>query len=133
LVVLDCCFSGAFKWSGSTRGGIRGKMPKRIYQERFDRFLQEKAWQVLTSAAHDQKALDVLKSSKKPLGDRGIDVRTGEHSPFARALFEGLEGKADVVLEATGEGDGVITATDLYVYIRDQVEPASLAEAEEAR
>lgn len=133
LVVLDCCFSGAFKWSGSTRGGIRGKMPKRIFQERFDRFLQEKAWQVLTSAAHDQKALDVLKSSKKPLGDRGIDTRTGEHSPFARALFEGLEGKADAILEGTGEGDGVITATDLYAYIRDQVEPASLAEAEEAR
>ena len=36
LLILDCCFSGAFKWSSQHRA-IGTLMPKRIYQERFDR------------------------------------------------------------------------------------------------
>jgi hypothetical protein len=120
LVVLDCCFSGAFKWSSRSRD-IGTLIPRRIYKERFDRFIADPAWQVITSAAYDQRALDVLEG--KATGDRGRTNSADDtpHSPFARALFEALAGSADV--KGAREGDGVITATELYAFIRDQVEP----------
>lgn len=59
LLILDCCFSGAFKWSSNFRA-IGTLMPKKIYKERFDRFVQEPARRVIISAAYDQKAPDVL-------------------------------------------------------------------------
>ena len=123
LLVLDCCFSGAFKWSSQYRA-IGTLLPKKIYKERFDRFIQDPAWQVITSAAYDQKALDVLDG--RATGDRGTtkSANNTRHSPFARALFEALAGSADVKRER--ESDGVITATELYAYIRDQVEPESI-------
>ena len=31
-----------------------------LHKERYDRFLRDPAWQVITSAAYDQRALDVL-------------------------------------------------------------------------
>ena len=43
------------------------------------------------------------------------------HSPFALALFDALE-KGDADLIPKGQGDGVITATELYLYLREQVE-----------
>ena len=57
LLVLDCCFAGAFRWA-STRD--LGALPEVIHKERFDRYIRDSAWQVITSAAYDQKALDVL-------------------------------------------------------------------------
>jgi hypothetical protein len=123
LLVLDCCFSGAFQWASRSRA-IGSLMPKRIYKERFDRFVLDPAWQVITSAAYDQKALDVLHG--RPTGDRGLAATAaGEaHSPFARALFDALAGAADF---RTGrEGDGVLTATEIYAYVRDRVEPETL-------
>ena len=123
LLVLDCCFSGAFQWASRSRA-IGSLMPKRIYKERFDRFVLDPAWQVITSAAYDQKALDVLQG--RATGDRGTAATpAGEaHSPFALALFDALAGAADF---RTGrEGDGVITATEIYSYVRDRVEPETL-------
>ena len=123
LLILDCCFSGAFQWASRTRA-IGSLMPKRIYKERFDRFVSDRAWQVITSAAYDQKALDVLQG--RPTGDRGLAATIdGEaHSPFALALFDALAGDADF---RTGrEGDGVITATEVYAYVRDRVEPETI-------
>jgi len=134
LLILDCCFSGAFKWSSQHRAAGM-MMPKKIYKDRFDRFIQERAWQALTSAAYDQKALDVLKGTGKPTGDRGVkmlpEYNNAAHSPFALALFEGLAGAADAKIER--EGDGVITATELYSYIRDQIEPATIKESQKLR
>jgi hypothetical protein len=69
LLILDCCFSGAFEWSTKYRA-IGTLMPKTIYKERFDRFVQDPARQVITSAAYDQKALDVLQG--QATGERGI-------------------------------------------------------------
>ena len=123
LLILDCCFSGAFQWASRSRA-IGSLMPKRIYKERFDRFVLDPAWQVITSAAYDQKALDVLQG--RATGDRGLaETPAGEaHSPFALALFDALAGDADF---RTGrEGDGVITATEVYAYVRDRVEPETL-------
>lgn len=132
LLVMDCCFSGAFKWSSSHRDIIL-TMPKKIYKERFDRFIEDPAWQVITSSAYDQKALDVLRG--KTTGERGqVNIAgRGLHSPFAQALFDGLSGEADSRNDSDGEGDGVITATELYAYIRDRVEPESINEAEHLR
>ncbi|MBD2342087.1 caspase family protein [Calothrix sp. FACHB-156] len=118
LGILDCCFAGAFRWS-STRDLLT--TPEVIHKERYDRFITDPAWQVITSAAYDQKALDafVLRS------ERG---QVGNHSPFAAALIEALAGKADAYPPSTNgkpPGDGVITATELYLYLRDAVEPAT--------
>ncbi|MBD3885873.1 caspase family protein [Phormidium tenue FACHB-886] len=121
LGILDCCFAGSFRWSST-----RKLMPLNldiIHKERFDRFIQDPAWQIITSAAHDQAALDAFSLQ----GHRG---QVGRHSPFAAALIEALEGKADAYPPAEPgkpAGDGVITATELYVYLRDRVEVATEA------
>ncbi|MGB3299191.1 MAG: caspase family protein, partial [Phormidesmis sp.] len=115
LGILDCCFAGSFRWSsirdiGMAESGI-------LHKERFDRFIQDPAWQIITSAAHDQKALDSLR-----VQHRG---QVGQHSPFAAALIGALQGKADTSPPAEKSkpaGDGVITASELYVYLRDCVE-----------
>lgn len=130
LLILDCCFSGAFKWSSRFRA-IGALMPKKIYKERYDRFVLDPAWQVITSSAYDQKALDVLHG--KSTGDRGLRHTNDNvaHSPFAAALFEGLAGAADAIVDH--EGDGVITVTELYSYIRDQIEPATIEQSQKQR
>ncbi|WP_017749233.1 caspase family protein [Scytonema hofmannii] len=118
LGILDCCFAGAFKWS-SNRDLLTA--PEVIHQERYDRFITDPAWQVITSAAYDQKALDAFNFNT----ERG---KAGNHSPFAAALIEALAGKADAYPPSTNgqpPGDGVITATELYLYLRDIVEPAT--------
>nr|HQU72632.1 caspase family protein [Calditrichia bacterium] len=133
LLVLDCCFSGAFKWS-TTHRAVGRLVPKKLYAERFDRFLVDPAWQVITSAAYDQKALDFL--SNKDADVRGAVVSDDDgrqHSPFAKALIDGLDGAADARVEHDQEGDGVITATELYSYIRNSVEPRTIAEDEKMR
>ncbi len=116
LGIFDCCFAGAFRWS-STRNVLPA--PKVIHKERYDRFIIDPAWQVITSAAYDQTALDAFNLNT----ERG---QIGNHSPFAAALLEALEGGADIYPPATqgkSAGDGVITATELYLYLRDAVEP----------
>ena len=121
LVLLDCCFAGAFRWASSRQVGL---LPQVIHKERYDRFIQSPAWQVLTSAAYDQTALDLLAGDAK----RGIAPGDNEsHSPFAQALFQALAGAGD--LAPAGGGDGVITATELYLYLRDTVEVRADREA----
>jgi hypothetical protein len=115
LGILDCCVAGAFRWS-STRDV--STVPEVIYRERYDRFLQDPAWQVITSAAYDQKALDIVSLREQPGSMRS-------HSPFAEALFTALRGEADIMPPAKDgkpPGDGIITATELYLYLRDSVE-----------
>ncbi|MEM8504406.1 MAG: caspase family protein [Cyanobacteria bacterium P01_D01_bin.1] len=118
LGIFDCCFAGAFRWSITRDIVCHSNI---IYQERYDRFIQDPAWQILTSAAHDQTALDAFSlTSERP--------QTGEHSPFAAAFIEALDGKADAYPPAQKNrpaGDGVITATELYLYLRDRVEIAT--------
>ncbi|NEO18737.1 caspase family protein [Moorena sp. SIO4A5] len=115
LGILDCCFAGAFKWS-STRDLLTS--PEVIHQERYDRFITDPAWQIITSSASDQKALDNFNLER-------VRGQVGNHSPFANALLEALEGAADIYPPATNGKpavDGVITATKLYLYLRDRVE-----------
>ncbi|MUG95580.1 hypothetical protein F7734_25750 [Scytonema sp. UIC 10036] len=111
LVILDCCFAGAFRSSS-----YRNATPvRKIYKQRYDRFISEPAWQVITSAAYNQKALDFFGFFGKRESDE-----TQDHSPFANALFEALEGDADTTFK---RGDGIITATEIYSYVRDKIEP----------
>lgn len=116
LVIFDACFSGAFRWSGTRAAAA---LPEVIHQERYERFVRDPAWQVITSAAQDEKALDRLSTGSLGGRDGG-----GDHSPFARALFEALEGAADIVPRAGG--DGLITATELYLYVEDRLQAAMI-------
>ncbi|MEY4048372.1 MAG: hypothetical protein RL284_1923, partial [Bacteroidota bacterium] len=105
LVVLDCCFAGNFRWS-SSRNVISAL--ETIHREHYDRFIRYPAWQAITSAAYNQEALDYT-------DERGI-ASDSLHSPFAKALINGLKDmKADLT------GDGVITAPELYLHLRNNL------------
>ncbi|WP_185969275.1 caspase family protein [Aliiglaciecola sp. M165] len=115
LIILDSCFSGAFRWS-SNRDVM--SVPGVVHQEAYERFITDPAWQLLTSAAHDQTAADQL--SNGVLGSRG---ESGAHSPFAMALFNALNGDADLVPDG---GDGIITATELYLYLENSLQQETI-------
>ena len=119
LTILDCCFAGAFRWSSTRKLLV---VPEVIHRQHYDRFLEAPAWQVITSASHNQTASDSLALTD----DRG--ETTDHHSPFAAALIEALQGGADATppgKDGKPPGDGVITATELYLYLRDRVEIAT--------
>jgi WD40 repeat protein/energy-coupling factor transporter ATP-binding protein EcfA2 len=105
LLILDCCFAGTIKWANQYRHLVE-RTPKRLYIEHVEQYVRDPAWQILVSAANDQKAKDVGKDG---------------HSPFIYALLKGLQGEADLIIPG-GKGDGVITATELYFYLRQKVE-----------
>jgi hypothetical protein len=109
LVILDCCFAGTFRWA-STRKLV--PIPETIHWEHYHRFIKYPAWQVITSAAHNQEALDFL-------NNRDLDT-SKQHSPFAEGLIKALgDRQADLIM------DGVITTPELYLYLRDYVEQNS--------
>lgn len=117
LVVLDCCFAGAFQWYAFRHVH---SLPSRLFRQHLESYVSHPARQILTSAAHDQRALDMILDGRV-LGVRG-DGR--EHSPFAQALLDGLAGAADAS-QGGQSGDGVITATELYLYVRGRLHPAT--------
>jgi WD40 repeat protein len=110
LVVLDCCYAGAFRWATASRSIGLVAQPK-LYKSVYDRYLEGEAWQALTSASAAQQAADAAVGLPNLRG-----VNDEGHSPFAAALIEGLGGAADY---STSEfpADGVITATELYQYV----------------
>ncbi len=115
LIILDCCYAGAFSWAVNTR---HQGMPKLVHQERLERYLKDHAWQVITSSAHEQNAIDSFR--QRPVGER--EVAGQEHSPFAEAIIRGLKGAADII--PTDRKDGVITASELHKYLWSEVESA---------
>jgi WD40 repeat protein/energy-coupling factor transporter ATP-binding protein EcfA2 len=125
LVVLDCCFAGTFRWATSRK--LIAQLPT-IHKEHYDRFIRYPAWQVITSAAYDQEALDFVKLN----ADRRGQVDNQPHSPFALALLEALQ---DGLPDAQGKQyhkadftkDGVVTAHELIVYLNDRVSELSKA------
>lgn len=112
LVILDCCFAGTFRWAGH-----RKMIPilETVQREHYDRFIRYPAWQVMTSAAHDQEALDVAKLAQDKRGEV-TDEKLGLHSPFALALLQGLRRNVADLMP-----DGVIMAHELYLYLEQQV------------
>ncbi|GAX39609.1 WD-40 repeat-containing protein [Tolypothrix sp. NIES-4075] len=109
LIILDCCFAGAFRWAGN-RDAVR---QNKVYRERYDRFISSCAQQVITSAGDDEKAADSLYR----FGQRNEDSK---NSPFAELLLKALCGEADF------SKDGVITATEIYVYIHGELGKTSV-------
>ncbi|WP_413160391.1 caspase family protein [Capilliphycus salinus ALCB114379] len=105
LIILDCCFAGTFRWAATHREAVRSQT---VYRERYTRYTSGCAQQVITSAAHDEKATDSLYQ----FGKRS---ESSDHSPFAELLFKGLNGEADLMK------DGIITATELYVYLQSEL------------
>ncbi|PSB43229.1 hypothetical protein C7B80_24930 [Cyanosarcina cf. burmensis CCALA 770] len=126
LVILDCCFAGTFRWASSRK---LIAILETIHREHYDRFIRHPAWQVITSSAHDQEALDFVKLSKDRRGDP-IQVNNDNHSPFALALLEALQdGEPDEkgrrYQNADYTKDRVITAHELFLYISDRVSKLS--------
>lgn len=115
LIILDCCYSGAFRWSNTRQFGH----VRQIFKDNFDLFINDPAWQVITSSAHDQTAADAMVLKERDYGD-------AEHSPFANALMKALkDDDADTYPPAQDgkpAGDGIITADELYQYVRYQIE-----------
>ena len=111
LIILDCCSAGALPKQTSSRSALR---PPPLYWDYLQRYVSRKARQVITSAAHNQQALDV---SNHRLGLRDVGE---EHSPFAQALFEALDPERAAASQLRAAGRyGVVTATDLYQYVSD--------------
>lgn len=115
LVVLDCCFAGSFRWSSSREVFFDSGC---LYDSQFERYLKGDAWQALTSASHDERAADLSPTRNESANT----VDDSAHSPFAAALLKGLAGGADSS-RAGYEPDGVITATELYQYIFEELMP----------
>lgn len=111
LLLLDCCFAGKFRFSSLSRGRPRPFLLP-LYKKRFEKYKSSEAWQVLVSAGADQTANDSAKWAQ---------IR--HHSPFAATLKEALEGRADLhTFGNKTQGDGIITATELFLYVWNKVE-----------
>ena len=104
LIILDCCFAGAFRWAGNREAMRQNK----LYRERYDRFISSCAQEVITSASDDEKAADSLYA----FGQRS---EHDGHSPFAEFLLKALTEGVD------WSEDGVLTAMELYVYLHSQL------------
>lgn len=117
LVILDCCFAGAFRWYDYMRGpGL--DVPKTINYQRFKQYTKDDAWQVITSSAHDQQALDAIFGKRENKTDEEHEQQL---SPFATLLVKALmNGEADLQYDKT-PADGVITATELGFYLRNEI------------
>lgn len=140
LIILDCCFAGAFKFN-TRHLGFQQK-PEEITKKHYERYINGAAWQVIASAAHDQKALDVAVDNRVKREDnnqRALDNRVKRedikkpdnskkpNSPFAAALFRALD-KTDKTLDldishksADYTKDGITTATELFVFLDEEM------------
>lgn len=109
LLVLDCCFAGAIRWAGNTRG-ISGMVPKSISVELFSQFSQSCARQILTSSTFEE-SLDTI----------GTRENQGRNSPFAGILIHALETGAADLRFGQDQCDGLISVSELHLYIRDRI------------
>ena len=114
MLVLDCCYAGAFQWASTRSVGV-AKRP--LFKSQYERYRDGIAWQVLTSASYDELADDAAPINP----NRGVADGPDGHSPFAKALIEGLSGNAADSSRGEIRADGVITATELYQYIYEKV------------
>ncbi|WNG36093.1 hypothetical protein F0U61_22295 [Archangium violaceum] len=111
LLILDCCFAGAFPHS-TPRDLRPPDSPAPLFLERFRHFSSRRSFQLLVSTAHDELASDRLQSkpSQESLGD-------GRHSPFALALLQALQSPSP----ADTNQDGLLTASELSTFLRDRL------------
>lgn len=131
LGIFDCAFAGSLRYY-SSRGRIvtkslnqqlKGEVEiesldiKRLFPPKnfcvdlnneAQNFIKAPAWQIITSCSFDQFASDINPENKN-----------SKHSPFAEALFEGLQGKADLTQ------DGIITSAELVIHLRNYFQSLS--------
>ncbi len=112
LAILDCCFAGRFR-----SAAMRDLVPPEstLWEERYRHLLSRPARQVITSAAADERAADLV--AGRPIGERGS---SGRHSPFCASLLAGLAGEADVF--PLPDGDSVVTLSELFAYLQSQLQ-----------
>jgi hypothetical protein len=104
VLLLDCCFSGAVSRVLTHPGGDAVRGGELFPGEGTGRF-------VLTATTAYEYAWD---------GASGLSLSDGSrHSVFAHAVIQGL-GTGD----ADRDGDGLVSADDLYRYVRDAVAAA---------
>lgn len=121
LVILDCCFAGAFRWA-SRRKAV--PILETIHREHYYHFIRHPAWQAITSTAHDQEALDIARLKED--NRHAVTGLAQPHSPFALALLEGLQpGDNPQRVQADLFPDGVVTAHELFVYLQARVKALS--------
>ena len=125
LLILDCCFAGSFQWASSQKRSLDfRRLPRQVYRQRYEVFVMEPAWQVITSAAYNQQALDVVSNHALGLREKG----RSEHSPFAQALVEALqEGAGDLVPKG---GDGLMTLAEVFSYLQERLTRLQSAHAQ---
>ena len=124
LVILDCCFAGTFRWVVPSRDMI--PVLKTIHREHYYRFIRYPAWQLITSAAHDQEALDVAAKLTQDKRGEVLGYDDKLHSPFALALLKGLQQNAETQSQhADLIRDGVVTAQELIAYLEKEVSELS--------
>lgn len=98
LIILDCCFSGVAAIAARAQPALPPDVLSDAYLRRIT---DRRAWQVFTAGASDDLA-----------ADSGV---VPGHSAFTGALLAGLRGQAD------GNGDGLITASELAGYVAPRV------------
>lgn len=120
LVLLDCCFAGLF--GRTPMRDLSPLMERPLPRERFEWYRGRRSFQLIASAAHDEKALDAFQL-------RSLAEQDDQHSPFAQAILDGLS-QMDIVMPdgrrvstaaADRNGDRVLTGTELYVFLLDRV------------
>lgn len=109
LVVLDCCFAGAFALRRTKDIGTPGGRP--LIVERFEKLIHRRSSYLIASASHDELALD--RFAAKLDADRWGGA---QHSPFATVFFRAL-GRS---LDADRNRDGIVSASDLFSYLSEQ-------------
>ena len=124
LLILDCCFSGAFGRINRTRALKIGLRP--MTHKRFERYKKKRAWQVLSSTGPTEKAADLLSErGEADAEDNGKGIALeGQHSPFAEALINVLAGNVHAEFKPAGKrlGDGVLTVNEMSIYLHHIVE-----------
>ena len=113
LLILDCCFAGNFRFAEVKRAAPAPFLVP-LNERRFERYKSSKAWQVLVSSGPNQKAHD----SADWAGIRA-------NSPFAKALMNALEGGIADAVDFGSQNklkDGIVTATELFLYVWELVE-----------
>lgn len=117
LLILDCCFAGAINRIQKTRASF-GLGHRPMTRTRFNRYTQNRAFEVLVSAGPAEKAADWI-------SERGsISIDGKAHSPFAKSLIDALSPDSPVDVKPRGKslGDGVITSNELFIHLHEQVE-----------
>ena len=101
VLLLDCCYSGAFAGGFATRGGEGVEL-----KERF----QGRGRVVITASSAMEYALEAGQ----------LTAVSGQPSVFTSAVVQGLE-----TGEADRDGDGLVSVDELYDFVFDKVRQAT--------